>query len=155
MVVVGGLGAIVVTSPGWDNVQETFFSWPDFKRAFPDVLAGFWLDVKMFCVIEAVVLILGLAIALIRTSRAPALFPVRLMGAVYTDVLRGVPTILLVFLVGFGVPALELKGLPTGPVLLGGVRRWRSPTRPTWPRSTERGSTRSIRASAPRPWRSA
>ena len=121
MVVIGGLGAIVVTSPGWDNVQETFFSWPDFKRAFPDVLAGFWLDVKMFCVIEVVVLILGLAIALVRTSRAPALFPVRLMGAVYTDVLRGVPTILLVFLVGFGVPALELEGLPTGPVVLGGA----------------------------------
>jgi polar amino acid transport system permease protein len=119
--VIGGLGAIVVTSPGWENVQETFFSWPDFKRAFPDVLDGFWLDVKMFCVIEVVVLILGLAIALVRTSRAAALFPLRLMGAVYTDVLRGVPTILLVFLVGFGVPALELEGLPTGPVLLGGV----------------------------------
>ena len=85
------------------------------------MLEGFWLDVKMFCVIEVVVLILGLAIALVRTSRAPALFPLRLMGAVYTDVLRGVPTILLVFLVGFGVPALELEGLPTGPVLLGGV----------------------------------
>ena len=121
MVVIGGLAAIVVTSPGWENVKETFFSWPDFKRSFPDVLAGFWLDVKMFCVIEVVVLILGLAIALVRTSRAPAFFPLRLMGAVYTDVLRGVPTILLVFLVGFGVPALELEGLPTGPVLLGGV----------------------------------
>jgi polar amino acid transport system permease protein len=120
-VVVGGLTAIVVTSPGWENVRETFFSWPDFKRVFPDVLEGFWLDVKMFCVIEVVVLIVGLAIALIRTSRTPALFPLRMMGAVYTDVLRGVPTILLVFLVGFGVPALELEGLPTGPVVLGGV----------------------------------
>jgi polar amino acid transport system permease protein len=121
VVVIGGLAAIVVTSPGWQNVQETFFSWPDFKRAFPDVLDGFWLDVKMFCVIEVVVLVVGLAIALVRTSRAAALFPLRLMGAVYTDVLRGVPTILLVFLVGFGVPALELEGLPTGPVLLGGA----------------------------------
>jgi polar amino acid transport system permease protein len=121
VVVIGGLAAIVVTSPGWENVQETFFSWPDFKRAFPDVLEGFWLDVKMFCVIEVVVLIVGLAIALVRTSRAPALFPLRMLGAVYTDVGRGVPTILLVFLVGFGVPALELDGLPTGPVVLGGA----------------------------------
>jgi polar amino acid transport system permease protein len=121
VVVIGGLIAIVVTSPGWQNVRETFFSWPDFKRVFPDVLEGFWLDVKMFCVIEVVVLIVGLAIALLRTSRTPALFPLRMMGAVYTDVLRGVPTILLVFLVGFGVPALELEGLPTGPVVLGGV----------------------------------
>ena len=121
MVVIGGLTAIVVTSPGWQNVQETFFSWPDFKRAFPDVLDGFWLDVKMFCVIEVVVLVLGLVVALTRTSRAAALFPLRMLAAVYTDLLRGVPTILLVFLVGFGVPALELEGLPTGPVLLGGA----------------------------------
>jgi polar amino acid transport system permease protein len=75
----------------------------------------------MFCVIEVVVLALGLAIALVRTSRVAALFPLRMLAAVYTDVLRGVPTILLVFLVGFGVPALELEGLPTGPVVLGGV----------------------------------
>ena len=121
MLVIGGLVAIVVTSPGWENVKATFFSWEDFQRAFPDVLAGFWLDVKMFCVIEVVVLILGLVIALTRTSRAAALFPLRMLAAVYTDVLRGVPTILLVFLVGFGVPALELEGVPTGPVLLGGV----------------------------------
>jgi polar amino acid transport system permease protein len=121
VVVIGGLAAIVVTSPGWENVQATFFSWPDFRRAFPDVAKGFWLDVRMFCVIEVVVLALGLVVALVRTSRAPALFPLRMMGAVYTDVLRGVPVILLVFLVGFGVPALELSGLPTDPVILGGV----------------------------------
>jgi polar amino acid transport system permease protein len=119
--VIGGLAAIVVTSPGWSNVQETFFSWPDFKRVFPDVLAGFWLDVRMFCVIEVVVLVLGLVVALTRTSHAPALFPLRMLAAVYTDLLRGVPTILLVFLVGFGVPALELSGLPTDPVILGGA----------------------------------
>ena len=121
VVVIGGLAAIVVTSPGGENVQATFFSWPDFKRAFPDVLEGFWLDVRMFCVIEVVVLALGLVVALVRTSRAAALFPLRMMSAVYTDVLRGVPTILLVFLVGFGVPALELSGLPTDPVILGGA----------------------------------
>jgi polar amino acid transport system permease protein len=119
VVVIGGLATIVVTSPGWENVKETFFSWPDFKRAFPGVLDGFWLDVRMFCVIEVVVLALGLLVALTRTSRAAALFPLRLLAAVYTDLLRGVPTILLVFLVGFGVPALELSGLPTDPVILG------------------------------------
>jgi polar amino acid transport system permease protein len=121
VVVIGGLTAIVVTSPGWENVQATFFSWPDFERAFPDVAKGFWLDVRMFCVIEVIVLALGLIVALVRTSRAPALFPLRMMGAVYTDVLRGVPVILLVFLVGFGVPALELSGLPSDPVILGGA----------------------------------
>jgi polar amino acid transport system permease protein len=83
------------------------------------VLKGFWLDVKMFVIVEIVVLALGLLVALVRTSVAAALFPLRLLAVVFTDVLRGVPTILLVFLVGFGVPALELSGVPTDPVVLG------------------------------------
>jgi polar amino acid transport system permease protein len=121
MVVLGGLAAVVVTSPGWTAVRETFFSWPDFTRAFPDVLAGFWLDVKLFVVVEVAVLALGLLVALARTSRAAALFPLRLLAAVYTDLMRGIPTILLVYLVGFGIPALELAGVPTDPVILGGA----------------------------------
>ena len=119
VVVVGGLIALVVTSPGWQDVRQLFFSWEDFESAFPDVLSGFWLDVKMFVVVEAVVLVLGLIVALIRTSTAATLFPVRALAVVFTDVLRGVPTILLVFLIGFGVPALQLTGVPTDPVVLG------------------------------------
>jgi polar amino acid transport system permease protein len=121
VVVLGGLTAIVVTSPGWPAVKETFFSWEDFSRAFPGVLEGFWLDVKLFVVVEIVVLALGLMVALCRTTHAPALFPLRLLTIVYTDLFRGIPTILLVFLVGFGVPALELSGVPTDPVILGGA----------------------------------
>jgi polar amino acid transport system permease protein len=71
-------------------------------------------------VVEIAVLALGLLVALCRTSSAPALAPLRLLGAVYVDVLRGVPTILVVYLVGFGVPALELSGVPSDAVLLGG-----------------------------------
>jgi len=119
VVVIGGLVALVVTSPGWDSVRQLFFSWEDFRTAFPDVLKGFWLDVKLFVIVEAVVLALGLVVALCRTSRTPALFPVRLLATVFTDLLRGVPTILLVFLIGFGLPALELTGVPTDAVVLG------------------------------------
>jgi polar amino acid transport system permease protein len=121
VVVLGGLAALVLTSPGWPAVRDTFFSWSAFKDAFPDVLSAFWLDVKLFCVVEAVVLVLGLVIALVRTSRAPALFPLRLIATVFVDVFRGIPTIILVYLVGFGVPALELSGLPTDPIVLGGI----------------------------------
>jgi polar amino acid transport system permease protein len=121
VVVLGGLAALVLTSPGWPVVRDTFFSWSEFENAFPEVLEGFWLDVKIFLVVEVAVLILGLAIALIRTSRAPALFPIRLLGAVWVDLFRGVPTVLLVYLIGFGVPALALSGLPTEPVVLGGI----------------------------------
>ena len=108
----------------------------------------------MFVVVELAVLVVGLVIALIRTSRAPALFPLRLLAAVYVDVFRGVPMILLVYLVGFGIPALQLTGLPTDPVVLGGIAL-RSPTAPTSPRSTGPASTRSTAASATRRWRSA
>ena len=121
VVVLGGLAALVLTSPGWPAVRDTFFSWSAFKDAFPDVLSAFWLDVKLFCVVEAVVLVLGLVIALVRTSRAPALFPLRLVATVFVDVFRGIPTIILVYLVGFGIPALELSGLPTDPIVLGGI----------------------------------
>ena len=121
MLLIGALVALVVTSPGWDVVKETFFSWSIFKSSFPKVLDAFWLDVKIFMIVEVVVLILGLLIALIRTNRAPALFPLRLLAIVYTDVFRGIPTIILVYLVGFGVPALELSGLPSDVIVLGGI----------------------------------
>jgi polar amino acid transport system permease protein len=85
------------------------------------VLDGFWLDVKLFVIVEAAVLAVGLTLAVLRSSRAPAFFPLRLLTVVYVDVFRGVPTILLVYLVGFGIPALRLTGLPTDPVVLGGI----------------------------------
>jgi polar amino acid transport system permease protein len=121
IVVLGGLLALVLTSPGWPVVKETFFSWSVFKESFPEVLEGFWLDIKIFMVVEVIVLIIGLVIALVRVSRGPALFPLRMLGTVYVDLFRGVPTILLVYMVGFGIPALALSGMPTDPVVLGGI----------------------------------
>jgi len=121
VLVLGLLVTVVVTSEGWPTVRETFFNPTDFKDSFPAVLRGFWLDVKLFVIVEIAVLILGLVVALARISRTPALFPVRLLSAVFVDVLRGVPTILVVYLIGFGVPALMLSGLPTDPVVLGGI----------------------------------
>lgn len=85
------------------------------------MLDGFWLDVKLFVIVEVAVLAVGLGLAVLRVSRTPPLFPLRLLSTVYVDVFRGIPTILLVYLVGFGVPALQLTGLPTDPVVLGGI----------------------------------
>jgi polar amino acid transport system permease protein len=121
VIVVGVLVALIVSAPGWPAVRETFFSWDAFKTSFPDVLSGFWLDIKLFVICEAVVLALGLVVALARSSTAPALFPIRALATLYTDIFRGIPTILLVYLIGFGLPALELNGVPTDPVVLGGL----------------------------------
>jgi polar amino acid transport system permease protein len=120
-VVLGALAAAILTSKGWPEVKATFFSWDSLKASFPDVLRGFWLDVRLFCVVEIVVLVLGMGIALVRTSAAPPLAPLRLLATLWVDVLRGVPTILVVYLVGFGVPALELSGVPSSPIVLGGA----------------------------------
>lgn len=121
VVVIGGLAALVVTSPGWPRVRETFFSWTEFKNAFPEVLDGFWLDIKVFMVVEVAVLVIALGLALIRVNRSAGLFPLRLLSTLWVDVFRGVPTVMLVYLVGFGVPALELEGFPTDVVVLGGI----------------------------------
>src|SRR3954451_1316894 len=121
VVVIGGLVVFTLTRSGCPAVRDTFFNSEVFADSFPDILKAFWLDVRVFCIVEVVVLILGLIVALVRTTSAPALFPVRLMATVYTDVFRGIPTVLLVYLVGFGIPALNLSGLPTEPVILGGI----------------------------------
>jgi polar amino acid transport system permease protein len=121
VVIIGGLALLILTSPGWPDVRDSFFSWGDFKDSFPDVLKGFWLDVRLFCAVEVAVLIVGLVIALVRTSRAPTLFPLRLLATVFVDLLRGVPTVLVVFLFGFAVPALGLTGVPTSTIVLAGI----------------------------------
>ena len=121
VIVIGGLVLLIVTSQGWPEVKETFFNWEVFKESFPDVLKGFWLDVKLFIGVEAVVLVVGLVIALCRTTSSPALFPFRMLSAVFVDVFRGIPTILVVYLIGFGVPALALEGVPSDPIVLGGI----------------------------------
>ncbi len=121
VVVIGGLAALILTSSGWPDVRETFFNTEVFKESFPEIARGFWLDIRVFMVVEVAVLILGLAVALTRASTLPALFPLRMLAVIYTDVFRGVPTILLVYLVGFGIPALDLEGLPTQPVVLGAI----------------------------------
>ncbi|MFD0903730.1 amino acid ABC transporter permease [Actinomadura sediminis] len=115
------VAGIVVSSPGWSRVQETFFDWSEFTGALPDVLRGFWLNVQVFLIAEPLILLLGLLVALARGLRNPLFFPLRALATAYTDVFRGIPTILLVYLVGFGLPALQLQGVPDSPAVLGGL----------------------------------
>ena len=115
LIVVAG----VVASPGWDRVHSLFLNGAEFRRTFPTILHGFWLNIQMFLIAEVLILVLGLAIALVRVTRSPGLQPLRLAATLYVDVFRGVPTLLLIFLIGFGLPALQLQGTPSQPWVLG------------------------------------
>ncbi|MEY9910229.1 polar amino acid transport system permease protein [Catenulispora sp. MAP12-49] len=115
------VGVLVATSPGWPRFRESFLSWSVFRSSMPDILRGFWLNIQIFMVAEPIILILGLAVALVRTTKSPGLLPFRLAATLYADVFRGVPTLLLVLVVGFGLPALQLSGTPKDPVVLGVV----------------------------------
>jgi len=111
VVVFGVLIAVIVSSPGWPTVRETFFSWSAAVDAFPAILKGFWLNIRLFMLAEPLILVVGLAVAVARVSTAPVLLSVRILAVGYADLFRGLPTILVVFLVCFGVPALQLQGV--------------------------------------------
>lgn len=116
------VGALAITStPGWPAVKEQFFSWPELKASFPDVLRGFGLNIKLFLIGEVLVLVFALAIALLRGLTSPVFLPFRLLAALFADIFRGVPTLLLIFLFGFGVPALGIHGLTSSVTVWGTV----------------------------------
>jgi polar amino acid transport system permease protein len=106
----------VTQAPGWPRVRRTFFNWHDISSSFPDIARAFELNVKIFVVAEVFILVVALAIAVIRSLPGPVFFPLRLLAIVYADLARGVPTILVVALLGFGAPALELSGVPSSRV---------------------------------------
>ena len=101
---------VIVNAPGWQKVKSTFFNPDEFRTWFWPVLHAFTLNIKIAIVAELFILVLALGLAIIRSLQGPVFFPLRLMAITYTDVFRGIPTIMLVYLLGFGVPALQLQG---------------------------------------------
>jgi polar amino acid transport system permease protein len=113
------LGVVVVTSPGWPAVRETFFNPVDAERVWPELVDAFKITLLLFLTAEPAILILGLGIAVLRGVTAPILTPLRLVATLYTDIVRGIPTILLILLFGFGIPALNLQGVPDSELFWG------------------------------------
>ncbi|WP_327595462.1 amino acid ABC transporter permease [Streptomyces chartreusis] len=112
---------VVVNAPGWPRTKETFFDLEYAREAFPKVLEGLWLNVRLLLICGACVLVLGMLIAVARTLRGPVFFPLRVLAAAYTDFFRGLPLIINLMIVVLGVPALRLQGVTVDPVLLGGT----------------------------------
>ena len=107
-------------SPGWPRVKETFFSAEYFVSSFPEILKGLWLNVKVLAVALIGVAIFATLIALVRTSNNPVLFPLRALAALYTTIMRGIPMIVVLYLIGFGIPGLGIFGR-IDPSILGTV----------------------------------
>jgi polar amino acid transport system permease protein len=110
---------LITNSPNWPKVRQQFFDADNFREAWPDVLSGFWLDVQMFFYAIVIIPVTALVVAVARSFRGPAFFPIRMLAVVYVDVFRAIPLILLILLLGFGVPALELPGLPSSAMFWG------------------------------------
>ncbi len=106
---VATLAVLVPLTPGWGRVQESFFSWEVFKDSLPQLWSPFLLNLRIFAICAPCILVAGMVVAMARNVRSPALFPVRLFAATYTNVVRGVPVILWITLIGFGVPGLFQK----------------------------------------------
>ncbi|MCO5214789.1 MAG: amino acid ABC transporter permease [Thermomicrobiales bacterium] len=119
IVIFGGIAFTVGRSEGWGAVQQAFFSRPDMRAAFPKVWEGFQLNIKMFMIAEPLVLAFGLILALIRIGTNPVLFPVRAIAIAYIDLFRGAPALLVIMMLGFGMPGLRISWLPNDPVFWG------------------------------------
>lgn len=105
----------IVSTPGWHTVQQSFFDPHAAVKALPVVLKGLWLNVRVLFVSAACVLVLSILVSAARTLRGAVFFPLRALMAGYTDLFRGMPLIIVLYLVGFGIPALGFfPRLPAG-----------------------------------------
>ena len=116
VVVLAALLAVFLLAPGSAQVRHTFLNPADMWKALVgDPKAGYysvgealWLNIRMFVIAEILILIAGLVVAVIRQSTGPVLLPLRVVTTIYVDVARGVPLILIIFALGYGLPALQL-----------------------------------------------
>jgi polar amino acid transport system permease protein len=121
LVVLGLAVGVVLNSPYWPQFRSQFFNGEEFAASFPDIVAAFRRNVTWFLIAEPIILGWALLLAVMRSLRGPVFFPLRLLATAYVDLFRGVPTLLVVYLLGFGVPALRIPGLPTAGAFWGMV----------------------------------
>jgi polar amino acid transport system permease protein len=119
LVVFGLIVLLVVNSAGWPEVKQAFFDPDVFRASFPDIANAFLLNVRIFLIAEVFILVAALGIAVLRSLPGPVFFPVRALAVAYTDLFRGIPTILVVYILGFGAPALQIQGVPRDPLFWG------------------------------------
>jgi polar amino acid transport system permease protein len=113
------VGVAITHAPGWSEVRSQFFDWGQFKATFPEVARAFLLNVKIFCIAEVFILVFALLLAVLRSLPGPVFFPLRALAIVYADLFRGIPTILVIAMLGFGAPALGVGWIPKSVIFWG------------------------------------
>lgn len=121
LIVVTAIVILVPQLPRWDRVRKSFFNGKIFRESFPRLLDAFVLDIKIFAWSTPIILVFAMLVAMARNSRSPALFPLRVLTIAYTDIMRGVPVLLWIYLIGFGVPGLGLDRPWNNPLIWGSV----------------------------------
>jgi polar amino acid transport system permease protein len=106
----------IARSSGWPLIREAFFDGEIFAEAFPEIVEKFWRNVFIFSVAEVFVLLVAMIVAVLRSLAGPVFTPLRVLAAAYTDLFRAIPTILVIALLGFGAPALQIRGVPSSDV---------------------------------------
>jgi polar amino acid transport system permease protein len=115
VVVFGLLIAVVVNAPNWPSVQASFLDGDVFWSSLPAILAAFRVNVALFLISEVLILAFGLFVAVLRSLPGPVFTPVRFLATVYVDVFRALPGVLVIYILGFGIPGLQIPGIPTSP----------------------------------------
>jgi polar amino acid transport system permease protein len=119
VVVFGAIAYVVVSSPGWPGVQQSFLNGAIFNASFPNIVRALWKNIQLFILGEALILVLALGLAVMRSLPGPVFFPFRLVAVAYIDVMRGLPSLMVVYVLGFGIPGLRIPGVPTDPFVWG------------------------------------
>ncbi len=111
----GVVGWIIVNSPGWPAFQASFLNGRIFWQSLPRIVRAFWVNIQLFVIAEVLILVLGLVLAVLRSLPGPVMFPVRGLATAYVDIFRALPGVLVIFMLGFGIPALGIAGVPIEP----------------------------------------
>jgi len=110
---------VVTNAPGWPAVKSSFFNREVFRESLHNIPHAFLLNVRIFLIAEVLILVFALVIAILRSLPGPVFFPLRALAVGYADLFRGIPTILVLYLLGFGAPGLGISGVPNDPLFWG------------------------------------
>ena len=110
---------VVINSPGWPDIRRSFFNLEVFRESFPEIARKFLINVQAFLIAEVFILVFALFLAVLRSLPGPVFFPIRALAVGYTDLFRGIPTVLVIYILGFGAPALQLQGVPKSALFWG------------------------------------